>query len=171
MYKQRSRGAQGPLIPGVIYVISGFLLYTIIYTLVHDYHRPIWYYVVGVLVFLLFAWAVWRYTSVQIEYIWFGGELVLHRMDRFGRYRMILRKEDLLGLKAYGQSAGQCLRGRRRNACATLRGRFLQCCTLFCKDGNGVKWKVYFQPSRELARELAEIVQKNQQKETKQNHA
>ncbi len=165
MYKQKAKGAQGPLMPSVFLVMIGFLLYSVLYTQVNDYQKPLWYYAVGGVLFLGICWCVWRYTSVQMEYIWFGGELVIHRVDNVDRYRMIIRRENLLGLRGDGQTLGQHFYGGHTlNACATLRGRVLECCTLYCRDKDGLVCRIYFQPTKELIHELTDVIAKNQKK-------
>ncbi|MGE4548821.1 MAG: hypothetical protein AB7C89_04600 [Intestinibacillus sp.] len=159
MYKQQCIGARGPLMPMVAILSCALILYSTAYTLVRTQGWPEWTFIWLVVVILAVAALTWRYTRVGMEYMWFSGELVVRRSDRVKDYRLVIAQDCIDGLHDRNATVGYCPWGSlAENCCATLRGRFWDCCTLYYHDGYGRALKLRFQPTAELRRILIQVI-------------
>lgn len=160
MYKQQSVGSRGPLMPVVAVLSVALMLYSAAYTLVHTQNWPGCTFLCLAAVMLAVAALTWRYTRVGMEYMWFSGELVVRRSDRMKSYRLVIGQDYIDGLHDHSTTVGYCRPwgSLAENCCATLRGRFWDCCTLYYHDANGRTLRLHFQPTVELRQILIQVI-------------
>lgn len=151
MYKQKCIGARGPLMPVVWVLACALILFSVADAGIRVLHWPQWVFAVWAFAMCAIAGVTWRYTRVEMEYMWFSSELVVRRSDRDDSYRLVVRGEGLRGLRDRCGQVGACASGGTAlNCCATLRGRLWDCCTLYYQDDEGHSRKLRFQPTPEL---------------------
>ncbi|WP_159456461.1 hypothetical protein [Intestinibacillus massiliensis] len=150
----------------VVSVLScALILYSVTDAGMRELGWPGWAVFCWVAVMLVVTVIIWRYTRVEMEYMWFSGELVVRRSDRMENYRLVVRQEEMEGMRDRSGSMGRCFfGGRTLNCCATLRGRVWDCCTLYYHDAEGRAWRLRFQPAGELRMMLAQAVQTQMEK-------
>ena len=159
MYKQKCIGARGPLMPVVSVLSCALILYSATDACVRVLGWPSWAFFCWIVVMTVVSIVIWRYTRVEMEYMWFSGELVVRRSDRQEAYRLVIRSEEMEGLRdRSGYVGNKFLHGRTLNCCATLRGRTFNCCTLYFHDAEGRARKLHFQPAGELRAMLVQAV-------------
>lgn len=163
MYKQECVGSKGPLLPAVVLFSCALILFSITDACVRVFRLSPWTFTIWLAVVLFLVAMVWRYTQVKIAYVWFGGELVIRRSDSIEEYRLVIPAEDMIGLCDRCGTIGKCRRNQfARNCCATLRGRTLECCTIFYHDSCGQVMKIRLQPSSELRKMIAAEIEGTQ---------
>lgn len=154
MYKQRCVGAEGPLMPIILEFSCGLVLYSAADAGVRalGWQRG-WAFGIWAGVFVLAVLLIHRYSRVEIEYIWFSGQLIIRRHENGMLTRIAVPQNAIYGI--YDRKRGRlgsCFARRTHNSCATLYGR-LTCTELFYHDEEGRAYRLRIQPSNEL-REL-----------------
>ena len=149
MYKQRCVGAEGPLMPTIFICSWGLMLFSATDAGIRAFGWPGWAFAVCLALLFGVSLVIHRYTRVAMEYVWFGGELIVRRYENGRITRFVLNGQELDGMRDRKGAVGRCIAGRTRNFCATLHGR-LTGVSLYYHDQNGRAWRVVLQPSAEL---------------------
>ncbi|NCB28677.1 MAG: hypothetical protein EOM63_02795 [Clostridia bacterium] len=151
MYKQRCVGAEGPLMPAILEFSCGLVLYSAADAGVRalGWH-PGWAFGIWAAVFVLAGLMIHRYSRVEIEYIWFSGQLIIRRHENGILTRIAVPQHAIYGFydRKLGRIGG-CIARRTRNCCATLYGR-MTCTEIFYHDEAGRAYRLRIQPSNEL---------------------
>lgn len=149
MYKQRCVGTKGPLMPMIFICACGLILYSATDAGVRGLNWSTGAFVFSTLLFVLATMLIRRYTRVEMEYVWFGGEFIVRRYESGRITRFVVRKQQIIGMRDRQGTIGVCTAGRTQNCCATLAGRMC-CSSLYYLDDDGRAHKMLFQPRAEL---------------------
>lgn len=136
--------------PVIFICACGLILFSATDAFVRAYRWPAaWSFAVCVMLFAMSAVLIYRYTRVEMEYVWFSGELIVRRHEGGHITRIVVSQHAILGMRDRRGHVGACMAGRVHNCCATLRGRVF-CSALYYHDETGRAWKLRLQPTPEL---------------------